>query len=506
MRYDSVIIGGGVSGLSCAASLAAQGMKVIVLEKHSALGGYIQSFKHKDWEWNVGTHVLGEMIADHIVTKSFNYLTSNSVDLTRLDKIAAKIKYQDKIVEVPANREEFVRKLCADFPEEKEGILGFIKSSDTAYEKISLAIIPKLLPQFISGFVYPVITYPIRKCTKSTLQDMLDLYFKSPVLKNIFAIHYHKYGAPPDKISFLAYSMVFSTYLNGVYFPKGSGESIIRALAGFIQTKGGVVKSSSHVEKLIIEKNQVKGVFLTDGTRIESEKVISSIGIPETISKFSLEDSLGKKYSAIGKHPRSNPVITLYVGFNSDLKGTGITTALYRFLPGAGYLNLTDPMHENWEPLPASVYFAIDNKLEGKNATAQVMVPTDHLFFKRWENSKIGRRGEEYDNLKSRLKEKMLSLLCNEFPGIEKSIAYTTVATPLTSNHYTGAKDGSIYRLGASVEKLNDMTLNPDSSLKNFYFTGSDIFMHGIIGAFMSGLITACSVCRKNLLSEFSKI
>jgi hypothetical protein len=42
-------------------------------------------------------------------------------------------------------------------------------------------------------------------------------------------------------------------------------------------------------------------------------------------------------------------------------------------------------------------------------------------------------------------------------------------------------------------------------SLRNLYFTGSDIFMHGIIGSFLSGVITTSAICGKILLSEFSK-
>ena len=38
--YDAVIIGAGLGGLSCAAALARQGFKPLVLEQHRIPGGY----------------------------------------------------------------------------------------------------------------------------------------------------------------------------------------------------------------------------------------------------------------------------------------------------------------------------------------------------------------------------------------------------------------------------------------------------------------------------------
>ena len=50
--------GGGIGGLGCAALLAKEGMKVLVLEKSSFLGGRATSFKYKDYLLDVGMHVM----------------------------------------------------------------------------------------------------------------------------------------------------------------------------------------------------------------------------------------------------------------------------------------------------------------------------------------------------------------------------------------------------------------------------------------------------------------
>ena len=57
--YDAVIIGGGLGGLECGALLAKQGMKVVVVERGSQLGGCLQSYKRCGLTYDTGFHYVG---------------------------------------------------------------------------------------------------------------------------------------------------------------------------------------------------------------------------------------------------------------------------------------------------------------------------------------------------------------------------------------------------------------------------------------------------------------
>ena len=50
-EYDVIIIGAGVAGLTSAALLTKAGLKVCVLERHYLIGGYIQGFQRKDFNF-----------------------------------------------------------------------------------------------------------------------------------------------------------------------------------------------------------------------------------------------------------------------------------------------------------------------------------------------------------------------------------------------------------------------------------------------------------------------
>ena len=52
--YDVIIIGAGVGGLSCAAKLAKNGKKLLILEKIDHIGGTSHIFKRKDFIFPMG--------------------------------------------------------------------------------------------------------------------------------------------------------------------------------------------------------------------------------------------------------------------------------------------------------------------------------------------------------------------------------------------------------------------------------------------------------------------
>ena len=58
-NYDVIIIGSGISGLTCGAFLSMEGKKVLILEKHFKIGGYTHTFKRQGFEWDVGIHYIG---------------------------------------------------------------------------------------------------------------------------------------------------------------------------------------------------------------------------------------------------------------------------------------------------------------------------------------------------------------------------------------------------------------------------------------------------------------
>eukprot|EP00808_Paulinella_micropora_P004458 g35280.t1 len=64
LELDTIIIGSGMGGSTCANLLAQAGHKVLLLEQHSTLGGCTHTFGHKGCEWDTGLHYTSRAMAD----------------------------------------------------------------------------------------------------------------------------------------------------------------------------------------------------------------------------------------------------------------------------------------------------------------------------------------------------------------------------------------------------------------------------------------------------------
>ena len=96
-KYDVIIIGSGISGLTVAALLAKEGQKVLVLEKHFKVGGWTHTFKRKEYEWDVGIHYIGEVHNKKSPTrKLFDIISNNKLQWNKMDANYDRLIFPDQ--------------------------------------------------------------------------------------------------------------------------------------------------------------------------------------------------------------------------------------------------------------------------------------------------------------------------------------------------------------------------------------------------------------------------
>ena len=59
-KFDSIVIGSGIGGLTTASLLANHGQKVLVLEQHHTAGGACHTFESKGYVFGTGLHYVGD--------------------------------------------------------------------------------------------------------------------------------------------------------------------------------------------------------------------------------------------------------------------------------------------------------------------------------------------------------------------------------------------------------------------------------------------------------------
>ena len=116
MRYDVIVVGGGLAGLSSALKLSKNGKKVAVFEKHYMIGGYATNFKRKDKDGNlyvfdVALHGIGGLLPDNIF---YNHMKGidmiDKVEFLRKSETAT-IFSKNEEIDIPDDFEEYLNLL-----------------------------------------------------------------------------------------------------------------------------------------------------------------------------------------------------------------------------------------------------------------------------------------------------------------------------------------------------------------------------------------------------------
>ena len=57
-KYNTIVVGGGIAGLTSAVYLARAGQKVLLIEKNKECGGLVNSFTHNGFHFEAGVRAL----------------------------------------------------------------------------------------------------------------------------------------------------------------------------------------------------------------------------------------------------------------------------------------------------------------------------------------------------------------------------------------------------------------------------------------------------------------
>ena len=111
---------------------------------------------------------------------------------------------------------------------------------------------------------------------------------------------------------------------------------------------------------------------------------------------------------------------------------------------------------------------------------------------RQWENTTVGKRGDDYLDFKTQKAEQLLDLVELRFPGFRKTINKYSSSTPLTYRDYTGTVDGSMYGILKDSSDPLKTLISTRTKIPNLFLTGQNIILHGILGVTI-GAVTTCS-------------
>lgn len=500
-RYDVIVIGSGIGGMSCAAALAKYNYKVLLLEQHYVPGGFTHSFSRKGYKWDVGVHCLGEMSEERVPAKLLAWLGNHEIKMEPLGEIYEKFTFpQNFKIDYPSDPEQFKKNLLAAFPEEKSAIFQYftlVKEAAKAARKIFLF---KSFPLWLEEVCTKVSKIKGKNWWCKTTEEILNQLTNNTQLQTVLSAIWGYYGSIPKESSFGIHALVVRHFWHGGYYPKGGSSTIANALLKTIKEAGGHSIVRAKVKELILEDKKVTGVCLVNDQKYYAKKVVSAIGAKATInSLLQKEDKKTPWAQDILSLKQSPSYICLYLGFKGDIRKYGATKAnQWYFKNWSMDTALWNLKQDKDAPILYISFPSLKDPTLSKNKeikhTGEVVTFVSWEDFNKWEKTTRGKRPEAYLEYKKTIELRLIEQLKTIFPKLMEQLDFCELSTPLSACHYTQATYGSIYGLAASPERFNSKHLRTRTPIKNLYLTGGDVASLGVVGALVGGILTAGSI------------
>lgn len=476
-KYDVVVIGAGIGGLTCGCYLAKAGMKVLIVEQHSAAGGYCTAFKRSGFSFDIGVHYLGSCGTGRVLHKIF-------FELDLIDKLKLKrINPSDVIVlpdfEIPIknNCYETAEKLAIRFPKEKDSIIEFI---DMVNKKNFLEI--------------------YHRFKNNTFKDVLDQYFKDSKLKASFQVLLGNIGLPSSHVAALTAIVMYRQFVfDGGYYPSGGMQTLPNLLVSMFKKNGGSIRFLSKVTSLCNKNNNIFSVITNEDEIFYTKYVVSNSDALKLFSMIDDKKMLPDQFK--NRLEKLKPSISAFIVY------LGIESLISKYSSSVWYFNVDD--------VDAIYTKVLNNEISPLDDYLICTFPSFHDHTLSPEGcecmSIIIAAPYEYKNRIfdwNKEKEDVAEILINRAKkAVLKSVGKIRVkllATPYTLEKYTLNTRGALYGWASTLTQ-NDRDMMPyQTCIDNLFMTGhwvtTGLGQGGISGVAHSGRTVAKIIIKKENL------
>jgi all-trans-retinol 13,14-reductase len=511
-RWDAIVIGSGIGGLTTAALLSKHAAKkVLVLERHYTAGGYTHSFRRPGYSWDVGVHYVGDLQdPSSPLRAAFDNLTGGQLEWAPLPDVYDRVFMGERTFEFPTGRERLRTRLKEYFPAEAPAIDRYFAAVQSAQKASGLYFAEKAVPRPIARVAGGLMRAPFLRWASHSTLDVLRRFTHNEELIGVLTAQWGDYGLPPAQSSFGIHAIIAAHYFNGASYPVGGAARIAEAITPAIEAGGGKVVVSADVQEIVVENGKATGVRMSDGRQLRANIVISDAGARNTFQCLVREPQ--PILRDLERVPASIAHLSLYIGVKQSAREVGLTGTNLWIYPSSGHdANQARFLEDSSAPFPVlyiSFPSAKDPAFERDHpgrATLEAIVFVPYEWFAPWEDSRWKRRAADYDAFKQALAGRIQSEVERNVRAVAGKIDHAELSTPLTTRHFTNYQQGEAYGLAATPERFRLRSLTPHTTIRNLYLTGQDVATLGVAGALFGGVMTASAVLGRNLMSAVTK-
>jgi all-trans-retinol 13,14-reductase len=497
-RFDAIVIGSGLGGLTTAAMLSKHGKKVLVIDQHTVAGGNATIFKRKGYVFEVGVHYIGACGPDGLLKR---VLRDAGVDVEFLPMDAAgfdTLVFPDGFrFAYPKGIEAFEARLLETFPQEARGIRRWTRFLRQSWKLIQADNRPLHILAAIPFSLHAVWHL------NSTLDRVLDGCTQDPRLRAVLIGAHLDHGVAPSQVAAMVHAGLVMHYVSeGGFYPRGGGQAMSDALVARIESAGGKVLLLATAEKIEIENGRATGVTFFNKHvgrhTVRAPVVVSNADLKQTFSRLlpkgSMPASLVEK---VNGYQMAGALVALYLGVKKEALGEAAehNTNYWVFPSNDVEREYQDASGGRFSESSTIGITITTNKDPAQtiappgivNLQLMALAPSDRAL---WGATAEGqyRKEPQYQAAKKAFRDRLVRQASAVFPNLESGIVYEELATPLTHARYTLSSGGTGYGIALIPSQFNGARPGVVTPVSGLLLAGASTRNgHGVWGAVLSG-------------------
>jgi phytoene dehydrogenase-like protein len=450
--YDAIVIGAGVGGLVCANLLLRAGMKVLLVEQHSMVGGYCSTFRRNGFTFDAATHFYPLLGNPSTITGSLLTDLGITTEWVKMDPVDSFHFPDGSRFSVPADFDSYLQRLKHEFPAEAHNIDRFF------------ALVRKTYLIGLVHYFRNVATERIVPYQNLTIRDVLDSHFTDAKLKLLLTGDIGHWGSLPSRTSFVFDSMLRLAYFLGNYYPRGSSQVFVDELAQRFEEGGGDILMNSTVRRIHIQNHAAHGVEIETGSvrhrqrrQVSTGVVVSNADLQQTLERMISPELLDPDYLARIKQLRTSmPCFLLHLGLKD--------ISLEELRQAEGY-HWSSWDAENVATNVFKVFLptVFDPGLVPANGQIIIVQKVTRVDFDKVE---------DWSAHKAAIESWVLNSLERCIPGLSSKIVVKLSASAQTSYRYTLNHHGAMLGWEMSPDQLGEHRPGIQGPFKNLHFVG----------------------------------
>ena len=479
-----VVIGAGGGGLSAASRLAQAGMEVVVLERHSKVGGCMTNFRRGEYRFEASLHAMGgfDDPEDGNIALFERLGIWDAVEVVESESMYRAV-YPDFTFDTHGDVDQYLTDLIETFPDEVDGLTLLFEHLAEAEVILDAAVAQ------MNGDLEPLQTVMAENpdgvtrflgYLDKTLSEVLADYISDPQLFAVFTQLASYVGAEPDVVSSLFFIMMWNSYhRHGFYYFVGGSQSISDALAAVIIANGGQVRLNTEATDVVIEDGAATEVRTQNDLCYRARYVVSNANAPATVELIGRDNLPADYVDSIDAMTIGQPAFVVYLGVDADF--TDAFPAGHEIILQDSY----DP-HDVFQAgadcdpgasllLLIANYSLLDPTAApaGKNMITLTGLVGFDCFADVWGEH------EAYKAAKEAIAWEFIRRAEAALPGLSDHIEVLEIATPQTTWAYTGNPNGSFVGFDTPPEQAILNRLPQETPIPNLFLAGAWTFPGG---------------------------